>query len=74
MAGRGGRKPNTVDRPLTHRQARFALEYVVDGNATAAAIRSGYAKGASARVQGCQNLALPNIRAAIDAEMQKVAE
>lgn len=31
-----------ADRPLTARQQRFAAEYLIDLNATAAAIRAGY--------------------------------
>jgi phage terminase small subunit len=40
---------------LTPRQLRFAQEYVIDLNATQAAIRAGYAKG-SAAVQGSRLL------------------
>lgn len=47
----GGRRA----RELTPRQARFAVEYLVDLNATQAAIRAGYAK-ANADVVGPQLL------------------
>jgi phage terminase small subunit len=47
----GGRRA----RELTPKQARFAIEYLVDLNATQAAIRAGYAK-ANADVVGSQLL------------------
>ena len=49
---------------LTLKQARFAEEYLIDGNATQAAIRAGYSKKA-ARVIGCQNLTKANIASEI---------
>jgi phage terminase small subunit len=49
---------------LTLKQARFAEEYLIDGNATQAAIRAGYSK-VSAKVTGCQNLTKANIAAEI---------
>ena len=49
---------------LTAKQQRFIEEYLVDLNATQAAIRAGYSEK-TAGVIGCENLAKPNIAAAI---------
>ena len=46
---------------LTDKQKRFCEEYVIDLNATQAAIRSGYSKD-TANVQGSQNLSKLNIQ------------
>ncbi len=45
---------------LTAKQARFCLEYVVDFNATQAAIRAGYSEK-SAHVIGWENIRKPKI-------------
>ena len=50
--------------PLNDRQSRFVAEYLVDLNATQAAIRAGYSP-ASARTQAADLLTNPNIAAAI---------
>ena len=49
---------------LTPKQAMFVREYLIDLNATQAAIRAGY-KEKNAAVIGCQNLIKLNIAAAI---------
>lgn len=49
---------------LTDKQARFVEEYLVDLNATQAAIRAGYSENTAA-VIGCENLTKPNIASAI---------
>lgn len=49
---------------LTTRQIRFVLEYLVDGNATQAAIRAGYS-ARSAYAQGHENLKKPEIAAEV---------
>jgi phage terminase small subunit len=49
---------------LTPKQARFVAEYLIDLNATQAAIRSGYSEK-SAQTTGCENLTKPIIAAAI---------
>ena len=49
---------------LTDKQMAFCREYVVDGNATQAAIRAGYSER-TARQQGAENLTKPVIRAEI---------
>lgn len=54
---------------LTAKQQRFVEEYLVDLNATQAAIRAGYSEN-TAKEQGCQNLTKLNIQSAI-AEAQK---
>lgn len=53
---------------LTAKQKRFVDEYLIDLNATQAAIRAGYSVN-SARDIGCENLAKPNIQEAIAKEM-----
>ncbi len=50
--------------PLNDRQARFVAEYLVDLNATQAAIRAGYSPP-SARTQAADLLPNPNLAAAI---------
>lgn len=49
---------------LTPKQARFVEEYLVDANATQAAIRAGYSKR-TAKVIGSQNLSKVNIAAEV---------
>lgn len=57
---------------MTPKQAAFVQQYLVDKNATQAAIRAGYsAKTASAI--GEENLRKPEIRAAIDSAMSDIA-
>ena len=63
------RGPNTGQEPmgltpLTAKQQFFVDEYLIDLNATQAAIRAGYSKK-TARFIGCENLTKPNIAAAI---------
>lgn len=53
---------------LTEKQRRFVEEYLIDLNATQAAIRAGYSPK-TARDIGCENLTKPNIQAAIDRAM-----
>lgn len=54
---------------LNDKQLRFCEEYVIDLNATQAAIRSGYSVDTAA-VIGCENLRKPNIQEKIF-ELQK---
>ena len=54
---------------LTAKQKRFVEEYLVDGNATQAAVRAGYSEK-TARPMGAENLTKPAIREAL-AEAQK---
>ncbi|WP_346208384.1 terminase small subunit [Caldifermentibacillus hisashii] len=50
---------------LTAKQKRFVEEYLIDLNATQAAIRAGYSPD-SAKQIGSENLSKPSIRARID--------
>lgn len=58
---------------LTPKQQRFIDEYMVDLNATQAAIRAGFS-AATASVQGCELLKKPKIREAIDIKMAELAK
>jgi phage terminase small subunit len=51
-------------KKLTDKQARFVEEYLVDANATQAAIRAGYSEN-TARAIGSENLSKPDIADAI---------
>lgn len=55
-------------KKLTKKQQLFVDEYLIDLNATQAAIRAGYSVE-SARDIGCENLTKPNIQQAIAKEM-----
>ena len=50
---------------MTEKQKRFCDEYLIDLNATQAAIRAGYSKRTAA-VIGVENLKKPNIKKYID--------
>ncbi len=54
---------------LTAKQARFVEEYLVDLNATQAAIRAGYSQK-TAQAIGTENLAKPVIKEALSARIQ----
>ena len=58
---------------LTPKQQRFVEEYLVDLNATQAAIRAGYSED-SARAIGHENLTKPDIAAAIEAAKKRLSE
>ena len=53
---------------LTAKQQRFCDEYLIDLNATQAAIRAGYSKK-TARAIGAENLTKPDIKEYIDERM-----
>ena len=55
-----------MNAQLTPKQQRFVEEYLVDLNATQAAIRAGYSEKTAAAV-GCENLTKPNIADALAA-------
>jgi phage terminase small subunit len=59
--------------PLTEKQKRFVAEYLVDLNATKAAIRAGYSEK-TARSVGSENLTKPDIAALISERQAKVAK
>ncbi len=58
---------------LTPRQAKFVEEYVVSGNAAAAARAAGYSEN-GAKVTACRMLTKANLKAAIAAKQQAGAE
>lgn len=53
---------------LTAKQQRFCDEYLIDLNATQAAIRAGYSKKTAGKI-GQENLTKPDIRQSIEARM-----
>ena len=53
---------------MTKKQKLFVEEYLIDLNATQAAIRAGYSPDTAKEI-GCENLTKPNIRACLDREM-----
>lgn len=57
---------------LPPRQARFVAEYLIDDNATQAAIRAGYSAKTAAE-QGCRLLRNVQVAAAIQGRRQEVA-
>ena len=57
-----------ADKKLTAKQQRFCDEYLIDLNATQAAIRAGYSEK-TARQMGTENLSKPSIREYIDNRM-----
>ncbi|WP_404298089.1 terminase small subunit [Halomonas sp.] len=58
---------------FTPKQQRFVDEYLIDLNATQAAIRAGYSEK-TARQAGAENLSKPDIAAAIQASTQERSE
>lgn len=58
---------------LTPKQARFVAEYLIDSNATQAAIRSGYSPK-TAQKQGSRLLSNADVAAAVKAGQAKTAE
>jgi phage terminase small subunit len=58
---------------MTPKQERFVAEYLIDGNATQAAIRSGYS-AKTAQEQGSRLLSNAMVKAAIDAGQTKLLE
>jgi phage terminase small subunit len=65
-------KANGMHRGLTPKQAAFVREYLVDKNATQAAIRAGYSVKTAASI-GEENLRKPEIRTAIDVGLADLA-
>ncbi len=60
------------DKPLNPKQTRFVAEYLIDLNATQAAIRAGYSKR-TAQEQGSRLLSNVIVAAAVDAGIAKRA-
>lgn len=57
---------------LTTKQQRFIEEYVIDFNATRAAINAGYSEK-TARSIGCELLTKPDIRSAIKQRLEELS-
>jgi phage terminase small subunit len=71
---KGGPVPGTFETViLTPKQQRFVDEYLVDLNATQAAVRAGYS-AKTARAIGFENLTKPDIQAAISAGQKRLAD
>ncbi len=64
---------DTRTRPLTPKRQRFVAEYLIDLNATQAAIRAGYAES-GARVEGARLLANANVQLAVAKRALVLAE
>jgi phage terminase small subunit len=60
-------------RGLSAKQQRFVDEYLVDLNATQAAIRAGYSER-TARAIGCENLTKPDIKMKIQVRLREAEE
>lgn len=60
----------TKDKALTPKQERFVAEYLIDLNATQAAIRAGYSVRTAEKI-GSENLYKPEIAAEIAAAKEK---
>ena len=63
----------TAKPSLNPKQSRFVLEYMIDHNATQAAIRAGYSEK-TAPEQGCRLFNNVNVQAAISEKTVKQAE
>lgn len=58
---------------MTEKQKRFCDEYLIDLNATQAAIRAGYS-AKTAKAIGCENLTKPDIQAYIQEQLDRIHE
>lgn len=58
---------------LTAKQRRFVQEYLIDLNATQAAIRAGYSKKSACAI-GLENLGKPMIKQAIEEKLKQIDE
>lgn len=58
---------------LNDKQRRFVQEYLVDYNATQAAIRAGYSPK-TANVIACENLTKPNIQRAVEERSEQLCK
>ncbi|EDM71422.1 Terminase small subunit [Roseobacter sp. AzwK-3b] len=68
-----GNANNQAKTKLTAKQERFVAEYLIDLNATQAAIRAGYSKK-TARQAGAENLSKPDIADAVATAKAERAE
>jgi len=62
-----------MSRKLTDKQSMFCKEYIIDLNATQAAIRAGYSEN-TARQTGSENMTKPYIIAEVQRLMDKRSE
>ena len=60
-------------KKLTHKQEVFCMEYLIDGNGTAAAIRAGYSPDTAGAI-AAENLTKPNIIEKISEERKLTME
>lgn len=58
---------------MTEKQKRFCDEYLIDLNATQAAIRAGYS-AKTAKAIGCENLTKPDIQTYIQEQLDRIHE
>lgn len=58
---------------LTHKQIKFANEYLIDYNATQAAIRAGYSKKTAYSIAS-ENLRKPEVQIYLSSKKEKIAE
>ena len=56
---------------MTEKQKHFCIEYLIDLNATQAAIRAGYSKK-TAKVIGQENLTKPDIKKYIEQQLKQI--
>ncbi len=56
---------------ITDKQKRFCDEYLIDCNATQAAIRAGYSQKTAYSI-GCENLTKPELKIYIDEQLHKM--
>lgn len=56
---------------MTDKQKRFCDEYLIDCNATQAAVRAGYSPK-TAKQTGCENLTKPDLKAYIDERLEEM--
>ena len=59
-----------IESKLTEKQKRFCDEYLIDCNATQAAIRAGYSEKSASAI-GLENLEKPLLKAYINARMEE---
>lgn len=60
-----------ADKKMTAKQKRFCDEYLIDMNATQAAIRAGYSVKTAKQI-GAENLAKPDLRGYIEERMEQM--
>jgi phage terminase small subunit len=74
MSGKPQKLPNIITKAKNgNNKRRFALEYLIDGNAKQAAIRAGYSPR-TAKEQGCALFTDPNVKAIIEQGQRRLVE